>query len=567
MLNKIIKILKPKFNKNYDLEFMSKLTLLNLMFILIISISTAFSIYHFIFDNTTAAIVLISYASITLLLSLYLKASKEYEIGMILAVSLLGSLFFWITITGNVEYTGVLWSLIFPVISLLLLNNKKGIIVNLIYISLIIVFFIFPNEKELLTEYTGALKIRFVITYFILFFTLIIYKTLKSHSVITKEKELLEIKKKVKEKNNFVSNLSFRIRTPLNNIVGILNLKSDSLDKEVIDEIELSINNLITIINSIPNFSETKVKFLKPENKHFNLTAAIKDSLKLYTTEDYDNLKFSLNISNKISANLTGNKLAVKQIIISIIDFYYKNNTANSTKIDFIITEKENQKKGDSYILFKIKSNMSMDIFKGFESENSFADFSKLNNNELTIIDSIIKSIDGKLNIYYDGDTTAFLFTLPFAENKQENTNTLKNKDTEENIKTVDHKKIDLSKAHVLLVEDDKVNQKIMVMSLRKHVENIEVAENGKEALIKFGKTKYDIILMDIRMPLMDGFKTTMKIREAEAGTNSKIPIIAVTANALSGDREKCLDAGMDEYISKPFNKKELITKMTEQLS
>jgi CheY-like chemotaxis protein len=134
-------------------------------------------------------------------------------------------------------------------------------------------------------------------------------------------------------------------------------------------------------------------------------------------------------------------------------------------------------------------------------------------------------------------------------------------------VETVQHQSINLSEANVLLVEDDKVNQKIMVMTLRKYIENIDVAENGKEALIKFGKTKYDIILMDIRMPLMDGYKTTMKIREAEAGTNSKIPIIAVTANALSGDREKCLEAGMDEYISKPFNKKELLAKMEELLS
>jgi CheY-like chemotaxis protein len=93
-------------------------------------------------------------------------------------------------------------------------------------------------------------------------------------------------------------------------------------------------------------------------------------------------------------------------------------------------------------------------------------------------------------------------------------------------------------------------------------VSHIDVAANGKEALEKFGTSKYDIILMDIQMPVMDGIIAARKIREIEASSNSHVPIIAITANALSGDRENCLAVGMNDYISKPFQVDILIQKM-----
>jgi len=98
-------------------------------------------------------------------------------------------------------------------------------------------------------------------------------------------------------------------------------------------------------------------------------------------------------------------------------------------------------------------------------------------------------------------------------------------------------------------------------------VKNIEIANNGKEALDRFGTSRFDIILMDIQMPIMNGIVTTRKIREIEASTNTHTPIIAITANALQGDREECIAAGMDDYLSKPFQIEVLIQKMKRLLS
>jgi CheY-like chemotaxis protein len=128
-------------------------------------------------------------------------------------------------------------------------------------------------------------------------------------------------------------------------------------------------------------------------------------------------------------------------------------------------------------------------------------------------------------------------------------------------------KAVELKDASVLLVEDNLINQKIIQLSLKKIVKTIDVANNGKEALDKFGSNKYDLILMDIQMPVMDGIVATRKIREIESSAGSFTPIIAITANALSGDKEVCIAAGMNDYIAKPFQIEVLIQKMSTLLA
>jgi CheY-like chemotaxis protein len=122
--------------------------------------------------------------------------------------------------------------------------------------------------------------------------------------------------------------------------------------------------------------------------------------------------------------------------------------------------------------------------------------------------------------------------------------------------------KVELINANILLVEDNAINQKIIILSLKNHVKSIDIANNGKDALDKFGTTKYDLILMDIQMPVINGIAATKKIRELESTSNTQTPIIAITANALSGDKEACLAAGMNDYISKPFQVDVLVNKM-----
>ena len=120
----------------------------------------------------------------------------------------------------------------------------------------------------------------------------------------------------------------------------------------------------------------------------------------------------------------------------------------------------------------------------------------------------------------------------------------------------------ELNEISLLLVEDNLINQKIILLSLKPLVKKIDTASNGREAIEKLGTSDYDIILMDIQMPVMNGLDAAENIREMEAGTGQHIPIVAITANAMLGDRERCISAGIDDYISKPFQPGALIEKI-----
>jgi CheY-like chemotaxis protein len=154
-----------------------------------------------------------------------------------------------------------------------------------------------------------------------------------------------------------------------------------------------------------------------------------------------------------------------------------------------------------------------------------------------------------------------------FQDFAKDATRTVPDMEVERDKEKEARKSVALEEARVLLVEDNEINQKIVLLSLNKKVQQIDVADNGKVALEMFGLKQYDIILMDIMMPVMDGLTATKKIREIESTNKSHTPIITITANALTGDRDNCLAAGADDYISKPFQAKVLVRKMKNLLA
>jgi CheY-like chemotaxis protein len=125
-----------------------------------------------------------------------------------------------------------------------------------------------------------------------------------------------------------------------------------------------------------------------------------------------------------------------------------------------------------------------------------------------------------------------------------------------------DKKHKEVKDLKILLVEDNLINKKITLLTLSPLVKSIDTASNGKEALDMFGTNNYDLVLMDIQMPVMSGLIAAEKIRALELTTNSHVPIIAITANAMLGDKEKCLSSGIDDYISKPFQPAALLDKI-----
>jgi CheY-like chemotaxis protein len=394
------------------------------------------------------------------------------------------------------------------------------------------------------------------------------------------EMEVLNEKNANKLNEEFIAKLSHQIRTPLNNIMVISNILSgselDDKQRDMIDTIQASTNNLVNVLNSMVEISNIDIRENSDFNINFNLQTTINNTLNLFTSQSFNNISFNYKIDENLPKNYFGDPVKIKQVFLNIIENIIKNKSSNKIHLDIKIGKsKESQELIELY--FELKSNKPI-ILPINENHNQFTvnetTYTSTSTQiyiellDLNISQKLIESNGGKLSISLTSESA--IFSFPYSLKK--NIDVIDERQVEPKEESIVKDKhqartsIELENASVLLVEDNLINQKIVILSLKKLVKNIEIANNGKEALDKFGTSKYDIILMDIQMPILNGIVATKKIREIEASTNSHTPIIAITANALLGDKEECIEAGMDEYISKPFQIEVLIQKMKSLL-
>ncbi|MCF6184670.1 MAG: response regulator [Bacteroidales bacterium] len=542
---------------NGDSESYIHFLLLNFVLLLSLSTSLIFSIAHIFFFETTIGYVLFVFFTVFLSLFILFRISHNYQLFSALTISVLLILFSLTALIGAGNKSGLMWGLAFPVLVAFTTKYRNYNIWSLIFLGINFAVFFIPNNIEFWTKYSNDTIMRYSFAYILIYALLEFYLRLKQQNINEKEKELIETKHKLSGKDKFLSSLSYEIRTPLNNIAGIINHQRKNINENIIEEIELSVSNLAAILNKIPEKTEKYTLQIRGDKTNFNINNVIKKVIALFQTEKYSKLKFNLLLSNSIPDKIYGDRINCMQLLISTIDFLYNNSTGSTVKIDVFSEEIETNS-----ILIKITCKTENLIFpKNIDTSNLLRDLK-----DLKIINQTAESLNGSLTIQKNYETFTTLFKFKIINAPAETKKDSKDINTANIIRSYTHQKINLKDASVLLVEDDVINSKVMTLNIQKLVKKIFIAENGKEALEKFSESKIDIILMDIRMPLMDGFKTTEKIREAETGTESHVPIIAVTANASSEVKKHCFEVGMDDYTTKPTNYKLLIRKMKKLL-
>lgn len=365
-----------------------------------------------------------------------------------------------------------------------------------------------------------------------------------------------------KSRSQFLANMSHEIRTPMNSIIGLLDLifesELDSEQQETLEIIRHSANNLLNLLNDIIDLSKIDANQIKFISEWFKLNGQLDKTIKLLEIKANENNNIlKLELDDQIPKEIKGDHFRLGQVLINLL-----NNALKFTQ-DGVVelkVKKEAEEKN------KVKINFTVsDTGKGISEkdlENIFKIYEQ-GDPEITrkyggsglglaISNSLCEKMGGKINVNSKiGEGTNFWFTLPFE------------------IKTPEQKPPEDKNIHILVVEDNLLNQRVVGTTLQRNGFTFEVAQNGEVAYEKFVSGNFNLIIMDIQMPVMDGYESTKLIRayEQDHPERKKTKIVALTANATNEDKNKCHEVGMDDYMTKPFRFKELteiINRMAE---
>lgn len=388
------------------------------------------------------------------------------------------------------------------------------------------------------------------------------------------ENELIYAKqvaeKSMRAKEQFLSVMSHEIRTPLNAVIGLthLLLEENPLPEQIeqLNAIKFSADNLMVIINDILDFSKIesgKINFEKIDFEPVSIFKGIQQSLNFKAEEK--NLRLLFSLDKKIPAKLSGDPVRLNQILLNLVS-----NAIKFTEKGYVEIKASVLKDADKEISLEFRVS---DTGIGIESDKLTAIFESFTQASsettrkyggtglgLTITKRLIELQGGTIQVNSRlGMGSEFIFNLTFGTAVRQSSRSLSS--------VAENYPHDLKGLKVLLVEDNKMNQIVAYKFLKRWGMETDIAADGMEAIDKLKKNWYQLILMDLQMPHLDGYATTRFIRNNMQEHLKHIPILALTASALMNVKHNVLEAGMNDFITKPFNPKELYAKLLKYTS
>ena len=381
-----------------------------------------------------------------------------------------------------------------------------------------------------------------------------------------------------KAKSTFLSNMSHDIRTPMNAIIGFTTLALSSITeqekvKDYLGKILSSSNHLLSLINDILDMSRIESGKVVLEEQETNL-AVLADELEHLLSEQAkaQGLELKVDYSKLRDRDVFCDKTRLNQVLLNLLSNAVKFTPAGG-HVSFTLTQLEQLSPGKGVYEIRVKDDgigmtaeFTKRVFEPFERERT-STVSKIQGTGLgmAIAKNIIDMMGGTIDLHTKkGEGTEFVLRLELVLQAQPKPVEAKQQELLPESSTES-----FAGKRLLLVEDNELNREIACMILCKYGFELETAENGQEAVEMVAAAApgyYDLVLMDIQMPIMDGHEATRRIRALENPELAKVPIVAMTANAFDEDRRAAKDCGMNGFISKPINMQEVIQALRDNL-